>query len=738
MPDLPAAMTEAYFADPFGLGHELLGQATTRILYDLDAYWRSGGERPAGVAAMARETHAGDLGPGQRTKIQHRFTYSDGFGREVQHKGQAAAGPVTEDGPDVPHRWSGTGWVVFNNKGQPVRRYEPFFTATPEFEFAQAAGVSAVLFYDPPGRSVAILSPDGSYAKTTFDPWYREVWDAADTVLLDPRGDPDVRGYAGPYLATLSEQPGGWATWYARRIEGGLGRAARRAAEQSAAHAGTPTRNWLDSLGRPFLAVDHNRVPEEGGLADQFCRTRSSLDVQGNAREVRDALGRTVMRYGFAMVGGQVRQAGMDSGDSQMLPDVQGKTVYTWNSRGFARRTEYDALRRPARVYLTGPGIAGEVLQERIEYGESITDPETRNLRTRMARQFDGAGIVTNTAYDFNGNLLGSIRQLAAEYTRAVVDWASDVPLERRDYAASVSYDALNRPVRMTTPDGSVLRPAYDPSDLLERLDGQLRGAASATTFAESIEYNARGQRTLIRYGNGTSTAYAYDPLTFRMTRVVTLRSSRRLQDLRYTYDAVGNPTQVSDRAQQRVFFRNQVVRPSSRYTYDALYRLIEASGREHLGQAAAGMRDAVPPGLTDAPRDGLPQPGDGTAMARYTERYAYDAVGNLLLMQHRSADPAYGGWTRAYHYASRACSNQTVTATGCPGPGPPGTCPGRGHSTTTNRATRPRCPRYGCCGGTSRTACTRRLGSAVGTPTRTSRRQRISLTTRPGAASAK
>jgi hypothetical protein len=290
-------------------------------------------------------------------------------------------------------------------------------------------------------------------------------------------------------------------------------------------------------------------------------------------------------------------------------------------------------------------------VQGRTEYGESAADPEARNLRTRVARQFDGAGIVTSSAYDYKGNLLGSVRQLAAEYAVAVVDWASDVPLEDGEYAASISYDALNRPVTITTPDGSVLLPSYDPASLLDRLDGRLRGAAATTLFAGRVEYNARGQRALLRYGNGMSTAYSYDPLTFRLVRLVTLRGSRRLQDLRYTYDAVGNPIQVSDRAQQQVFFRNQVVRPSSRYTYDALYRLIEATGREHLGQGDVGQPHPVPPSATDAPHTGLPQPGDGTAMARYTERYAYDEVGNLLLVQHRSADPARGGWTRAYRY---------------------------------------------------------------------------------------
>ena len=81
---------------------------------------------------------------------------------------------------------------------------------------------------------------------------------------------PDVRGYTGRYLAVLSEEPGGWMTWYARRIGGGLGRAAQRAAEQTAAHAGTPTRTWFDPLGRTFLTVAHNRVPDGGRLVDQY------------------------------------------------------------------------------------------------------------------------------------------------------------------------------------------------------------------------------------------------------------------------------------------------------------------------------------------------------------------------------------------------------------------------------------------------------------------------------------
>jgi hypothetical protein len=39
-------------------------------------------------------------------------------------------------------------------------------------------------------------------------------------------------------------------------------------------------------------------------------------------------------------------------------------------------------------------------------------------------------------------------------------------------------------------------------------------------------------------------------------------------------------------------------------------------------------------------------------AMGTYTESYVYDAVGNLLEMQHHGGEPSHPGWTRHYAYA--------------------------------------------------------------------------------------
>ena len=64
------------------------------------------------------------------------------------------------------------------------------------------------------------------------------------------------------------------------------------------------------------------------------------------------------------------------------------------------------------------------------------------------------------------------------------------------------------------------------------------------------------------------------------------------LQDLRYTYDPAGNITHIRDDAQQTIYFNNQVVEPHADYTYDAIYRLIDGKGREHIGQVSQPYND--------------------------------------------------------------------------------------------------------------------------------------------------
>jgi RHS repeat-associated protein len=715
-PDLTQAEIEQFLANPKGpLAVTLLDDATTRIIYDLTGYWREPDRRkkPPGVAAtLARETHASELAPADGLRIQVNFSYSDGFGREIQKKFQAEPGPVPKrsafgtiivgaDGqPEmttnhVSPRWVGSGWMVFNNKGKLVRQYEPFFTDAYRFEFDVRIGISPLLLYDPVERVVAILHPNHTWEKVVFDQWRHETWDGSDTVVVaDPKTDRDV----GDFFARMPDT-NYLPTWHALRtdVANVAAFAARypdatdrvketRAAEKTRVHAATPTVAYADSLGRTFLTVTHNKFkfsdsPTADPPIEEFHRTQIILDIEGNQREVIDAKDRVVMRYGYDMLGNRVHQSNMEAGERWMLNDVTGKPLYAWDSRKHQFRTAYDPLRRPTDSFLS-EGAGAETVVGRTIYGETRPNPEATNLRGKPAQLFDQVGVVTNDDYDFKGNLLRSQRRLAQSY-KTTLDWSGAVPLEPQAYSSRTRYDALNRPIQLIPPHSdqlgttvNIIEPIYNETNLLEQVHawlnqntepaGRLDVSTASLHAITDINYDAKGQRTLIDYGNGARTTYTYDPLTFRLARLLTRRDAVafpsdcpqpppvgwpgcQMQNLHYTYDPAGNITHIRDDAQQTIYFRNKCVEPSAEYTYDAVYRLIEATGREHLGQVGG---QPIPHSYNDAPRVSIGwSANDGNAMGTYMERYIYDAADNMLEMQHHGGDPANPGWTRSYAY---------------------------------------------------------------------------------------
>jgi len=679
-PELTSWQRQSFLVDPLATAADLLQGASTRIVYDLDCFRETG--QPVFTAALARETHLSDPLPVHGLKVQISLNYSDGFGREIQKKIQAEAGPAPQrdangkiitgmDGQpvmtptDLSPRWVGSGWTIFNNKGKPVRQYEPFFTDYHRFEFDVRIGVSPVLFYDPLARMVATLHPNHTWEKVIFDPWRKEAYDVNDTVLnadgsTDPKSDENVKEF-------FSRLPDGdyLPTWYEQRIVLPAGDPEQMAAAKAAGHRQTPAVAQFDSLGRIFLTVAHNRFEHNNSIVEEKYPTRVELDIEGNQRAVRDAvvqngdlLGRVVMRYGYDMLSTQIHQSSMEAGERWMLNDVMGKPIRAWDSRGFTRRIRYDELRRPTGLFVTENGT--ERLAKRTVYGESEPTPETKNLRGKLFQIFDAAGVVTNEEYDFKGNLRVGKRDLLADYKTAV-DWQQNPARGYGTYINITTYDALNRPLTVTTPDGSVYCATFNEANLLEKVDVNLRGAATRTSFVINIDYNAKGQREFISYGNGAKTAYEYDPLTFRMTRLRTIRAAgfdvlasqlfadtTVVQDLRYTYDPAGNIIRIADTSLARLSSSVLDNAPSD-YTYDAIYRLIEATGREHIGQTA---HDFTPQNRRDYDFKGLANfiahPNDLQAMGRYTERYRYDEAGNFQFMRHIANG---SGWTRDYEY---------------------------------------------------------------------------------------
>jgi RHS repeat-associated protein len=647
--DLTQSQIDQFFADPKGpIAATLLGNATSRIVYDVGRFARapSTPSAPATIyaATIARETHVAALPSDQASKLQVGVSYSDGLGRQIQRKGQAEPGPLSPGGATVDPRWVGSGWVIYNNKSKPVRQYEPFFDDTHDFKFGVAVGVSPIIFYDPVGRVVATLNPNHSFTKVVLDPWRQDGWDANDTVrIADPSADLDVGVYF-QRIPSSDYMPG----WYAQRSGNAMGTDELNAATRASVHAETPTTAHFDSMGRSFLTLAYNRsqlgAPPP---VEAHNRTSIELDVESNQRSITDAFGRNIMTYDYDMLGARIHQKSVDAGERWTLNNVLGKPLLGWDSRDHQLRHEYDIVRRPLNFWVQ-TGTGAELLAETAVYGEGQTNDQALNLRGKLYQQFDAAGVVTNTSFDAKGNLLASTRELMQDYSDQV-DWsATPAPAMTGEiFSTSSTFDALNRPVTMTAPDASVVSPTYNEASLLAQIQVNLRGTKAATSFVSNIDYNAKGQRDLIAFGNGAQTAYIYDQNTFRLATLTTTGPSggATLQALSYTYDPVGNITHIADTAQQTVFFNNQIVEPSTDYIYDALYQLIQAQGRESIGLSSQPQTT-----WDDGARMGqaLPLPANAQALRNYTETYQYDKVGNFLTFAHAAAN---GNWTRSYTY---------------------------------------------------------------------------------------
>ncbi len=659
-----------------------LGNATTRFIYHfgetLDAegneIW---GTRMSGACSITREQHKN-----QNSPLQVALGCSDGGGNVLMQKSQAEPNPQNGN-----PRWIINGLTVLNNKGNPVKQYEPAFTNRFGCEMPQANGVTAVIYYDAAGQVIRTELPDGSYSKVEYSPWHVSSFDPNDTA----------------FNSDQSKQ----SDWYQRRTNPEHPRFAEfnspentRAANRVKQHANTPTQVFLDSLGRDVISIEHNKYTDtDDNLQDEKYLSFTKLDAEGKPLWIRDARDNLVMQYitppktnnaadnmmpinsvpCYDIAGNLLFQHSMDGGDRWMINDATGQPFYAWdkneNEAGVLEEriyhTLYDKLRRPLEQQLQINNNLQVI--ERLVYGESQANSKTKNLRGQLFQHYDSSGLISNQRFDFKGNLLKVEQQLAVFSTDSLIHWPENPAQNTLDetYTQNIEYDALNRMRRQenwhrANREPAVYLPKYNQRGTL--VSEELIVQDAITEAIKNIEQDAKGQRRLIEYGNGTSTRYIYDKESLRLIQLRTTKTSpgeklpttpsglsdaNTLQNLYYSYDPVGNITEIHDDAYEPVFFKNQQVEPRSRYQYDSLYRLIKASGRENFHAINAPKAGK----LADVQQ--LIFPITDQALRNYTQSYEYDSVGNFKKMIHAANG---GNWTRKYEYA--ADSNRLLKTT--------------------------------------------------------------------------
>jgi len=124
------------------------------------------------------------------------------------------------------------------------------------------------------------------------------------------------------------------------------------------------------------------------------------------------------------------------------------------------------------------------------------------------------------------------------------------------------TYNAADLPLTMTYPDSEVVTFGYNNRMLLDTVIG-------TSTYVGSTTYDSAGRIDLRTFGNTTQTDYSYYPWTQQGGRLQSLQSGTAgtptsLQNMSYTYDAVGNLSNIT----------NTLASETNTYSYDTLNRL--------------------------------------------------------------------------------------------------------------------------------------------------------------------
>jgi len=246
--------------------------------------------------------------------------------------------------------------------------------------------------------------------------------------------------------------------------------------------------------------------------------------------------------------GRKVRLSDADMGLWRYAYDARGNLIRQMDARGCVISLSYDGLNRLTGRQYSGPGACATTPAVTYTYDQGV------NGVGRRTRMDDGSGYTT-WAYDARGRVVRQTKGVNGVGT-FVTQWTY------------YSNDAVHTQTYPGGPGGGLgetVTFTYLPQGLLDGLVGQ-------ATYVQDTAYDAAGRMVQRTLGQGALTTemtyYAWGTSGGRLRRIQT----GSLQDLSYTYDAVGNVSSVQDDGDTLSF------------TYDGLNRLTGVSGAVNQG----------------------------------------------------------------------------------------------------------------------------------------------------------
>ncbi|TWC33020.1 RHS repeat-associated protein [Pseudomonas sp. SJZ078] len=412
---------------------------------------------------------------------------------------------------------------------------------------------------------------------------------------------------------------------------------------------GTPRLIVVDPRFLPVRSVDYccalEREPAQSlvnrSLFDMAGRVVKQWDPRLWALQQEDAATPANLSTVYTLSGDVLFTNSVDAGWQLGLPGLASESLQGWDGRSMQREVTFDDLLRPVAVFEQGSGQRRTCV-ERMQYGAPGQGLQAFNQYGQLIRHDDPAGTLLLESFALSGQSLTLSRRFCLD--GAMPDWpASEADreslLEPGDGALSTwRLGPLGDLLEQIDARGNRQRQALTRDGRLSSSQLLLQGQSQWQPLVSEIDYNAEGQIERELAGNDVQTTLTYAPEDGRLMARQVRRAGQSLQHLVYAYDPVGNVLGIEDKAVPVRYFANQRIDPVSRFRYNSLYRLIEASGWE------AGGANQGPDSVGRV---------DPAALSNYRQTYRYDASGNLLELTHVGAQN-HGRQLQVARYSNR------------------------------------------------------------------------------------
>ncbi len=276
----------------------------------------------------------------------------------------------------------------------------------------------------------------------------------------------------------------------------------------------------------------------------------------------------------YDKAGHKTKMVDPDMGTWYYKYDAPGNMIAQVDANGQAINLYYDLLNRlKGKTYATtSDGNAYPRPDDPNAYVISYTyDAGQYGIGKRTGMSANAGADTTTWTYDVRGRAINEHK---------VIDG--------QPFDTGTSYNDADLPLTVTYPDGEIVSNHYNARMMLDTVSG-------TDPYISATTYDSAGRMSSRTLGNGVKSGYTFNPWNVQGGRLLNLTTTgpadqTTLQNITYTYDAIGNIKSIAD------MLNNQ----TQSFNYDSLDRLTQAYTT-------------------------------GNADGAYSENYSYDPVsGNL------------------------------------------------------------------------------------------------------------